>query len=209
MTRNLSQSWRVVFLIAYLIVLVLVNALLFEEFPPTGLWFWSAFLTLLLSEFISQPYFTAPKDAVSNSIAAISTVFSLIATSVLDSSVQGFWIGFLTISAIILVSAIVAMTLGNTPNPRSRTTAQILTQFSGVFGSPKVLFTAIFFLSLYTFYDQAAQVFWLSLTWIVVVLGRPLESLFHLYNRIRKLWADVTNKVEIIGQVVVRGSAVR
>lgn len=204
MNRNLSQTLRVGFLITYLIVLVIVNAVLFKEFPPTDLWFWSAFLALLLSEFISQPFFTAPKDAISNSIAAISTIFPLLTLSVLNNSVKGFWIGFLIISAIILLVAIFAMVLGNSARPRIKMSAEILTRLSGVFGKPKVLFTAIFFLSLGTFHDQAIEIFWLSLIWIVVVLGRPLENLHTLYIRIRDLWDDVRSETELIGQVVLR-----
>lgn len=204
MHRSLSQILRVGFLIAYVIVLLVVNALLFKEFFPTGLWFWSAFLALLLSEFISQPFFTAPKDAVSNSIAAISTIFPLLAVSVLNDSVKGFWIGFLIVSAIVLLVAIFAMVLGNSARPRIKITAEILTRLSGVFGKPKVLFTAIFFLSLATFHNHTVEVFWLSLTWIVVVLGRPLENLHALYRRIRDLWDDVRSETELIGQVVLR-----
>lgn len=204
MTRSLSQAWRVGFLIVYLIVLVVVNAVLFEELRPTGLWFWSAFLALLLSEFISQPFFTAPKDAVSNSIAAISTIFPLLAVSALNDSVKGFWIVFLIVSVIVLLVAILAMVLGNSARPRIKITAKILTRLSGVFGKPKVLFTAIFFLSLATFHNQTVEVFWLSLTWTVVVLGRPLENLHALYRRIRDLWDDVRSETELVGQVVLR-----
>lgn len=204
MYRNLSQGWRVGFLIAYLTVLTIANTILLREFPPTGLWFWSAFLALLLSELISQPFFTAPKDAVSNSIAAISTIFPLLTGSILDDWVKGFWVSFLFISEFILLIAVFAMILGNSTQPRTKTLAEILTRTSGVFGKPKVLFTAIFFLSLATFHNQAIEVFWLSLIWIVVVLGRPLENLYVLVRRIRDFWDDARSESELIGEVVLR-----
>lgn len=201
MQRNFNQKLRLVFLLGYIVILLVANGLLFKQIHPAGLWFWSAFLAILLSTYISQPFFTAPKDALSNSIAASA----LLAASEIGDSQKVYWSVALCVSLVILVIAVLAMIFNNSARPRLRALAEILTRISTILGSPKVLFTAIFFLALFTFHNQAViEVFWLSLVWVVVVLGQPLENLVVLYQRIRRLLSNITRETQLLGGVAFR-----
>ena len=204
MQRNFNQKSRLLFLLVYIAILLVANGLLFGHILPAGLWFWAAFLAILLSTYISQPFFTAPKDALSNSIAAISTVSALLATSEINDSQKAYWAATLLVLLLILVIAIFAMVFSNSIRPRLKVLAESLTRISGVFGSPKALFTAIFFLTLFTFHNQVVEVFWLSLVWLVVVLGQPLENLTVLYQRIKRLLGNMTRETQLLGGVAFR-----
>lgn len=206
MTRTSSQGRRAGYFLSYWIVVALINGILFQEFLPTGLWFWSAFLALLLGEFISQPYFTAPKDALANSVTTIATVVALLAASPqFAESLMTLWHVTLVIATIIMGFALVALLMGNSTHPRRHRFSEFARDFARLFGSPKVMFTGIFFLTLYTFHIQkASEVFFLSLTWVVFVIGTPFESLHEFWQRIRKLWTELSEDSNLVGHVVLR-----
>lgn len=204
MRRNLSQIERISSLIAYSLILWTVNCWLFQELIPTGLWFWSAILALLLSEFIAQPYFTSPRDALSNAIAASATSTPLVLVGTIPEGLKNWWITFSILTVIILLISIFAMLLGEHANPLWERIGKSLTRISRYIGSPRFLFTIIFFLILATFHDDRNEVFWLTLTWTVIVLGHPIENGFLMVQKLRELWKDVSYKAQVIGRVVAR-----
>lgn len=210
MRRHFSQNARIGILLVYLFILVLLNALILKEPVPTGLWFWSAFLALFLSEFISQPYFTAPKDAVSNSVTAIIAIVSLHEVVASENSLRLhnsmlIWGILLTWAVVILLLGISAMILGNSTRRRLSLLAEGFTRVTAQFGSPKGLFTGVYLLSLFTFRDQVlGEMLTLSFIWVTVVFGQPIERAVVLFQRIRGLWSEAAQDSHSIGPVVLR-----
>ncbi len=206
MARTSSQGGRALFFLAYALSVAIINGILFQEILPTGLWFWSAILALLLGEFISQPFFTAPKDALSNSVATIATVVALLAASPnFAVSLLFFWYVALGIATIIMALGLLAMTMGESADPRKLRFAEFARDITRLFGSPKVMFSGIFFLALYTYHiETATEVFFLSLTWVVFVIGTPFERVIEFGQRTRNLWTDLSADADLVGQVVLR-----
>src|SRR5688572_19771986 len=70
---SLPQPKRLLAAAGYtVILLILAQALHGTFWPPfglSGLWFYAAFGALLLGEFITEPLFTRPADALANAIA--------------------------------------------------------------------------------------------------------------------------------------------
>jgi len=206
MSRTSSQGQRAGYFLSYSISVAIINGILFQEFLPTGLWFWSAFLALLLGQFIAQPFFTAPKDALANSVATIATVVALLAGSPeFAESLLTLWYVTLAIATIIMGFALVAMLLGDSTHPRRHRFAEFARDIARLFGSPNVMFTGIFFLTLYTFhFEKASEIFLLSLTWVIFIIGTPFEGLYEFWQKIRKLWTELSEDSNLIGHVVLR-----
>ena len=104
-----------------------------------------------------------------------------------------------------MLIALTAMLMGESEVPREFDLAAFARDISRLFGSPKVMFSGIFFLALYTFHiKEASQVFFLAFTWVVFIIGTPVENLYELLQRTRKLWADLSANSCYIGPVVFR-----
>lgn len=206
MARQDSQRMRAILFLAYCTSVVAVNYVLFQQILPSGIWFWSALLALLMGEFISQPFFTAPKDALSNSVVIIATIVVLLSESpTIEGSYIDLWYAALAIAAIIMLLALLAMTLEESTRPRIHQFSSFARDCSRLFGSPKAMFSPVFFLTLYTFhFGNVSEVFFLSLTWVVFVIGTPFESLYDFYLRTRKLWTDLKSDSRLVGEVVLR-----
>ena len=205
MFNRLYQNHRVRILIIYGGGLVAINFLLFDELLPSGLWFWSAFLSFLLSALLSQPYFTAPRDAIANSLAVIGVVVATLSAESLDEIQVSVWRISVIATFIVLTISIAAMALRDSDTHKERVYAQMATYIARLFGSPRVLFSSLFFLVLFTFHsDSVSEVFWLSLTWVVIVVGRPLEHLYNLYTRLKELGQEGQVDAHVIGHVEFR-----
>ncbi len=204
MAPQRSQRTRIWIFLSYVILLVGFNAIYFGEILPQGLWFWAAFLSLLLSEFVTQPYFTAPKDAISNSIAAISIAVPLLSeATAIANNMRFWWTLFFLGGLVVLFMAIGAMVFGESESATRQRFGAILTKISTLVGTPRFLFTVIFFLILFSFYTERNDVILLSFVWIVIVLGQPIQNILRLLSSIMDLWRDL-KKSHVIGQIVAR-----
>jgi hypothetical protein len=71
----LPQQWRLAAAIIYFVaVLGLAQYLNGQFWPPyglEGLWFYSAAAALLVGEFVVEPFFTRPADAIANGLAVL------------------------------------------------------------------------------------------------------------------------------------------
>lgn len=205
MLNRLYQNHRARLLVIYIAGLIAINYLLFEEVIPTGLWFWSAFLTFLLSALLSQPYFTAPRDALANAFVVIGAVVSTLTAQSLGEVQQVVWRISFGVALSLLFIALLAMVFRDSDVHKERIYARISTHIARLFGSPRVVFSALFFLTLYTFHSESAStVFWLSLTWVSVVVGRPLEHLSQLYIRIAEIRREEQQDAHVVGHVEFR-----
>lgn len=157
-------------------------------------------------DFGGPAFLYPPKDALGNSVAALSTVVAplLIDPVFFPSDVRRWWIAYLVAVVLILFLSIAAMTLMSVERIRWRRWGEISTRISGVFGSPGFLFTALFLLSLGSFHQEIVEVFWLSATWIVLFLGRPLERTWLLYRRLWDLLRETLAEAREVGTLLSR-----
>ena len=205
MLQKLYQNQRARLFVMYVAALLGVNFLLFKEIFPTGLWFWSAFITFLLSGLLSQPYFTSPRDSLANAIAVMGTVASVLSINTSDDLQLYLWRTGMFVALMVLMISLLAMFFKDSESHQERIYARMASYIARLFGSPRVLFSALFFLTLYTFHgESAAEVFWLSLTWVVVVVGHPLEHLYKLYCRIREIRQELQLDANVVGHVEFR-----
>lgn len=207
MSTQFNQKERVVLFGVYLAALIILQLLLPIEsqlFSTSGLWFWSALLVLLLNRFVSQPYFTSPKDALSNSIASLATILPLLATSTIEDSSLLYWNTALVGTGVILAFAVLAMLLGYSEKQRLKDIATTLTWIVGRLGSSKLLFSAIFFLSLHAFHKNVEEVVLLSVVWILLVLAQPIEHFIVFCKKVLSIWSDAVAEPDLIGRVELR-----
>jgi len=174
------------------------------------MWFWSASLALFLSEFITQPYFTAPKDALTNSVTAIAVVVSLLSAPGFDGSQLAnqsisLWYLLLFASLIVLLVSCCAIVFKDSNARRLKRLAEFCTLLARQIGAPKTLFTVVFVLSLFTFQDYVSQdLLALTLIWVVIVYGQPLQRGFVLLEGVGLFWKDGASDPRIIGAVKFR-----
>ena len=146
MVKTSSQGKRAGFFLAYALAVAIINYLLFQEILPTRLWFWSALLALLLGEFISQPFFTAPKDALSNSIATVATVVALLAGSPeFTHSQLILWYLAFGIATAIAGLSLLAIIWSESPHAQIERFIDFSRDLTRLFGAPKVLLRVSFF----------------------------------------------------------------
>lgn len=210
MTKGFSQAGRAVFFILYMTILVILNSVLFGEVVPTGMWFWSASLALFLSEFITQPYFTAPKDALTNSITAIAVIVSLLSapdfhSSQLANQSIALWYFLGAASLIVLAVSYCSIVFKDSHVHWLKRLAGFCTMLARHIGAPKALFTGVFVLSLFTFQDYVSQdKLALTLVWVIIVYGQPLQRGFNLLRDVGLFWKDGASDPRIIGEVKFR-----
>jgi hypothetical protein len=206
MQQKLTQSERIAVFLAYVLTAYGFNCLIFQELLPTGFWFWSAFLALLLGELVAQPFFTSPRDAFSNALAIIAAIIGLLTGpgTQIESDLQIYWLGLLMISVLILVSSLIAMIAFGSPKPNRRKIAETSNQILRIFGSPNVLFTAAFILSLFTFRFDGADSIWLASFWITIILAKPIQVIFRLAKQLREIWHTTRADAHAIGQILHR-----
>jgi len=195
-----SQFWRLVFLLFYLIVLCLASFLLFGVWFPrpddTSVWFYSGLFALLLGDLLLEPYFTAPRDAISNSIAAITQIGSVLFL-VIVSNVQWFWIVALAFPVVALISGIVAILLGQSRWLITQRIAATATQIGSIIGKSKFLFTAIFVLAVFSFHTTITETFWLLTLWIIIFAARPIERAYDFVKKFIENWKPQLGASEV------------
>jgi len=73
--RGLPQALRLTAAAVYVGYLLGLGLYLNDSLPPpfglTGLWFYAAFAAIVLGDFIIEPFFTKPADALANAVAVL------------------------------------------------------------------------------------------------------------------------------------------
>lgn len=148
--RGLTQRGRLFVLGVSLALLALVSLAVDGALVPhpgsDSLWFYSAALTLMLSDLVLEPWYTRPADAFANAVAVLLASFAAGSTG-LQISETAFSAGrtcSVVASGLILLAALVAMlTLkpqGGEQGPLHRASFVI----ASTFGRARVIFSAFF-----------------------------------------------------------------
>jgi DNA helicase HerA-like ATPase len=160
--------------------------------PPAdqnGLWFYAAIAALLLGGFIDQPFFTKPNDAMSNAVGAAIAILPVAippSNSVEGASIVRYVV--LASIAIVIVSSAASLWFISSSNGMLKLLSRLSARVSGMLGAPRVLFSAVFVYALWAFHsDNPWQLLILGTGWVVLIAGRPLESLIALGGTLHEL----------------------
>lgn len=184
-----NQKYRFLFLITYFMILIFVHAALFSSFFPdptedTSVWFYSGLLALLLGDLLLEPYFTSPRDAISNSVAALAQLFSF------SIGIVWSWLVAVAVAMISLVAGALAIWLGQYRRKTPQRIARIATWIAATLGKSRVLFTVIFLVAVFSYHKTFDEAFWLLVLWIVIFAARPFERTYDFIVRTMNLLAD-------------------
>jgi hypothetical protein len=184
LANYLPQPHRLVAAVVYLAALLLLGLAVDDwTFPPyglRGLWFYSAAAGLVLGEFVLEPFFTRPADALANGSALLltSSSVSLSGASVSHSLAQDGRIAFVVYASVVLGCGALAILLKDTSG-RASAIARLAYRSAGAFGRARWLFGALYFAAVYAAYaHSAARIAIFYLAWIVIFSLHPLHSVF-------------------------------
>ena len=156
--------------------------------------FLSGALLLILGTYIAEPFFTKPTDVLANSIAVILALLSVNN----KSEFVGYWHIFYS-SVFLGISAVVLFFLYYFP--KTRKLQQVSTEVLTKAGQSKVLFSAIYVATLFSYFKNEPIQFTFFLTfWIVFITNYAVEHLI--------LWAtsllNITRKkdINLLGEAI-------
>lgn len=180
---RLSQQQRLTAAVLYFVALLALSTYLTGSlWPPygiDGLWFYSAAAALLLGEFVLEPFFTRPADALASGLAillAASTV-SLDRAEISATAAKWGRLGVICAALVIIALAVVAIAFKDTMGKRQRA-AEVATSAVAHVGRARWQFSALLLLSGYAaFADSAGKVAALFGIWIVIFVVAPAEEI--------------------------------
>jgi hypothetical protein len=186
---GLPQQTRLLAAVIYLIGLLCLARYLNGTFwPPyglTGLWFYSGAAALLLGEFLLEPFFTRPADAIANGIAVLiaAATVSLEGAEVSHHAARTGRLVIIVVGASIVAGGLLAVAfkdsrgfLGSMASTAAAITSRV--------GRASVLFSALLLASGYAaFAHSSGRIAALYITWFVIMGIGPAEALLEALSR--------------------------
>lgn len=174
----LSKNRFIIFSI-FLVIFIIVQYLFFHTFLPNAdtkdLWFYSGIFMVLFSILFIEPYYTSPKNVITNTIPLL-LVFLSIKT---DFDNQMFWWSAIIVFLLLLLASIIAMALDDknkSQNHLKNRVANLLKNLVVIIGRGKVLYSSIFLYFLLTYYSiQNFYTLILFVIWFFIVLIDPKQ----------------------------------
>ena len=198
---GLSQVDRILVALGYLIYLMLlawvVNGQAIPPFGLSGLWFYSAFGALILGDFVVEPYFTRPADALANGVALLLAVSSVSASEARapQALIDLGRLAFMLYAALGIALAVCAMAFKDSAG-RLRSFGRLAYEAAGMAGSSRVVFSLLLFAAIFAaFANNPSDLTILYLSWILIFVGRPMERIVAAKSPMRTR-ADTAVSVE-------------
>lgn len=187
--RSLSQGERLTAALIYLGAIGVAGSwALGWEFPPfgiEGLWFYSAAAAIILGEFILEPFFTRPADALAIGSALLLTAAAVSPSGavVSDRTIEVARLGFVAYAVLVLTLGAMAIWLKDAGGRGGRL-GRFSYVTSGTLGRARWVFGALYFAAVYAaFSDSAEHIAVLYLAWVVIFSLHPLERAFSIDRR--------------------------
>lgn len=193
MEHNLTQAQRIVVATLYLLMLIVVyhmiggsiEALIGKQSHNT-IGIFSGALMIIIGAYIIEPFFTKPSDAIASSITLIVALLGIPEKSTL------YWYeGIFAYGSLILVSAVSCIALKDSQHTWANRLSRLAFWFVGKFGRAKLLFTALYLSTAFSYLKNepfrliVALTFWLAVTWIDIGgwLAKACHQLLGLLNK--------------------------
>lgn len=183
-------------------ILLVVSAILFigthylftnSVLPDTStknIWFYSGLFMLLFSILFIEPYYSSPKNVITNSIPLL-----LVYLSVKDSFIhEGLWIVTISIIGFLLLISITAVTLSTdseSPNSTKNRISNSLKSIAVFFGQGKILYSFVFISVLILYKAEIiinvsdSYLFSLIILWGLVLIINP-QTIHNSFSPERK-----------------------
>lgn len=182
----LSQQYRLLSALIYLTSLLILARYLNGQFLPPygiqGLWFYSGAAVLLLADFMLEPYFTRPVDALASAFTVLIPVATLSGNgaAISDERLANGRSVVILLAVAVIIFALTAIAFKDSRQPFD-TVAQVATALVGRFARARWLFSMLLLAAGFAaFADSAGKIAALYLTWFVIVGLRPVEGAFKL-----------------------------
>lgn len=161
------------FLTLFFVSFYLYSDSLFPSADTKDLWFYSGLFMVMFSILFIEPYYTSPKNVITNVIPLL-LVFLSIKSSFPN---MAFWWASMAFVITLLIAAIVSLVFED-KNKSSDSTRNKISDFLKrsvvIFGRGKVLYSAVFVYFLFTFYSvQDAYTLVLFLFWFLILAIDP------------------------------------
>lgn len=211
----LSQQSRLLSAVIYLAVLLLLARYLNGQFLPPygleGLWFYSGAAVLLLADFMLEPHFTTPVDALAS---AITVLLAVATVSVNDAAIHpgvasNGRLAMIIGAIIVVASALVAMVFKDARPPWDKV-AGTATTLVGRFARARWLFSGLLLAGGFAaFANSGSKIAALYLTWFGIVGLRPVEGAVRLATSGAEKRARADGRVEDLHDPAVIGARLK
>jgi len=162
-----------VFLIAFGIVNLSFRGSLLPSVGTDNLWFYSGIVMALFSILFIEPYYTSPKNVITNSVPLLLVLIA-IRTEFADPII--WWVAILVLTTLLLAS-IIALAFENknkSPEFWSNRTSNLLKNLVVLIGQGKILYSTVFIYFLLT-YNSVQNYYTLIMfvMWFFILLINP------------------------------------
>ena len=203
---------RIIILLLFMLVFVAVHTILKGSYLPTtdtkDIWFYSGLGAMLFSLLFIEPYYTSPKNVLTNSFP-LFLVFLAIYENYNNKLV--WWVIFIYV-CVMIVLAVICIALSEFGKDKSEQNnfnliSNFIKEIIVKFGQGKVLYSAVFFSTLLIYYSRDSDVHKYALTmfvfWFFVLTINPktLNTTFSISN--------TKNSINVIGEIfAIQSSAI-
>jgi hypothetical protein len=206
---------RFILFILFVCLMVFVNYLFTGSFLPEtetkDIWFYSGLFMVLFSILFIEPFYSSPKNVITNAIPLI-LVFISIKTSFKNESL--WWI-FISLLILLVVISIIAMALSHEDESQEslRNSISQKLKFIGVVaGQGKVIYSAVFLAILFSYKSELigavsdTYFFTLIILWglILLINTRKIHNKFifqeslHVSTSIGEIFSVQSNKMFLV-----------
>ncbi|HAT9483575.1 TPA: DUF87 domain-containing protein, partial [Legionella pneumophila subsp. pneumophila] len=168
---------RFVILIIFFMVTILIQYVAYHTWLPStdnkDLWFYSGIFMVLFSILFIEPYYSSPKNVITNSIP-LMLVFLSIKSSF--TNLLFWWFAFSVLLGLVILS-VIAMTLEDkeqSPECGKNIFSKMIKNIVVIIGQGKILYSAVFLYFLLTYYSiQDLYTLTLFILWSVILCINP------------------------------------
>lgn len=168
---------RFIIFVIFLVVFTVAHYLFFNTFLPStetkNLWFYSGIFMILFSILFIEPYYTSPKNVITN-VTPLILIFLVIKD---DFANPVFWWAATLLFLALLVSSIIALAFSDkdkSSNHWKNKTSTLIKDVVVKFGQGRVLYSAVFIYFLLTYHSiQNFYTLFLFVLWFLILAINP------------------------------------
>lgn len=179
--KLLARNRFVILLITTLVFVVVSYLATGKPLPTTetrDMWFYSGLFMLLFSILFIEPYYSSPKNVITNTTPLLLVMFAV--KTDFTNSLQ-WWLILITLLILCLIS-ILSISLNDknkSPDAKQNVISERLKNLAVLIGQAKVLYSGIFlyFLGIYYVHNRplSGYMFFLLIFWAIVLLINPRQ----------------------------------
>ncbi len=168
------------FLVTFIVSHYIASGSFLPSTETKDLWFYSGIFMVLFSILFIEPYYTSPKNVITNSIPLLLVLLAIKT----DFKNEVFWWFAIIVLLILLILSIIAMALVDTnksPLHWQNSISEKIKKSVILVGQGKILYSAMFIYFLLTYYSiQNFYTLFLFILWATIILINPkkLKSTF-------------------------------